>query len=400
MRSLTSANRWERGRVGGIASAPLGRIISRLREAVSVIAIALVSAPALADTYNWTFDDTPYSSGSGTLTTGAAVSGGSPIPGTGGSQSVPEGGGFAITGITGTFNGYTILGLSDDPDFAGDNILYPAGNGSPASNGTTRCPTCLPAYLDKNGVAFVLDAPPLLIQGPYVYPAIYFMAYIPGNGLDDVVCCYFSDNEVLNAYSADATFTLVDVTPQVNCFLKGTHVLTSRGEIEIEKLRDEDEVVTARGGHRRIKRIQRQILELSLDHMPVRISRHALDDNTPHRDLYLSPAHCVYIDGVLIPVIDLVDGNTVARDLPEAIGEIEYYHIELETHEVIFAEGAQAETLLADGMNRCAPYFARDGGRSELKAALRRIAWPLVDVRDPIQVAYDRIAVGAAENAD
>jgi hypothetical protein len=30
--------------------------------------------------------------------------------------------------------------------------------------------------------------------------------------------------------------------------------------------------------------------------------------------------------------------------MPEGVEEIEYFHIELETHEVIFAEGAAAET--------------------------------------------------------
>ena len=32
--------------------------------------------------------------------------------------------------------------------------------------------------------------------------------------------------------------------------------------------------------------------------------------------------------------------------MPEGVKEIEYFHIELETHEVIFAEGAAVETLL------------------------------------------------------
>jgi hypothetical protein len=32
--------------------------------------------------------------------------------------------------------------------------------------------------------------------------------------------------------------------------------------------------------------------------------------------------------------------------MPEGVEEIDYFHIELETHEVIYAEGAAAETLL------------------------------------------------------
>ena len=79
---------------------------------------------------------------------------------------------------------------------------------------------------------------------------------------------------------------------------------------------------------------------------PVRISRFALDERTPHRDLYLSPNHAIYIDGVLVPAKYLINGTSIVQAMPEGVEEIEYFHIELETHEVIFAEGVAAETLL------------------------------------------------------
>ena len=71
---------------------------------------------------------------------------------------------------------------------------------------------------------------------------------------------------------------------------------------------------------------------------PVRISQFALDEWTPHRDLYLSPNHALYIDGALIPAKYLVNGTSIVQAMPEGVEEIEYFHIELETHEVIFAE--------------------------------------------------------------
>ena len=80
--------------------------------------------------------------------------------------------------------------------------------------------------------------------------------------------------------------------------------------------------------------------------LPVRVSRFALDEHTPHRDLYVSPNHALLLDGVLIPAIYLVNGTSIVQAMPEGVGEIDYFHIELETHEVIFAEGAAAETLL------------------------------------------------------
>jgi hypothetical protein len=54
----------------------------------------------------------------------------------------------------------------------------------------------------------------------------------------------------------------------------------------------------------------------------------------------------VLIDDVLIEVKDLVNGISITRAVPEGTRDIEYFHIEIETHEVILAEGAPVETLL------------------------------------------------------
>jgi hypothetical protein len=71
----------------------------------------------------------------------------------------------------------------------------------------------------------------------------------------------------------------------------------------------------------------------------VKISRFAIDGTAPHSDLYVSPAHAIYVDGVLIPVDNLVNGVTIVADAkPEALS-LTYFHIELETHEAILAEG-------------------------------------------------------------
>ena len=110
--------------------------------------------------------------------------------------------------------------------------------------------------------------------------------------------------------------------------------------------------MTAKGAALPIKWIGRQHFKqdegLSWDKtiLPVRISRFAFDDRTPQSDLYLSPNHALFIDGVLIPAVYLVNGSSIVQVMPEGVKEIEYFHVELETHEVIFAEGAAVETLL------------------------------------------------------
>src|SRR6476620_11294863 len=219
--------------------------------------------------------------------------------------------------------------------------------------------------------------------------------------------------------------------PEAVCYLRGTNIRTTKTGRRVEELNIGDLVVTLSGESKPIKWIGRQRFEKKsecwpADVEPVRIRRFALDERTPHRDLYLSPNHALYIDGVLIPAIYLVNGTSIVQAMPEGVEEIEYFHIELETHEVIFAEGGAAETLLvmkerealadlirekfdnfaerkqlygndAGAMAPCAPRVCYNGRRSELKALLRRAASPVLDIRDPIQIAYDRIAARAAE---
>lgn len=210
------------------------------------------------------------------------------------------------------------------------------------------------------------------------------------------------------------------------CMLLGTRVLTSHGAERVENLSIGDHAITSRGEAKPIKWIGRRRFTQGPSAQwpdsvhPVRVSRSALADNVPQADLYLSPMHALFIDGVLIPVKDLVNGTSIAYAMPEGAIDIEYFHIELETHEVILAEGAPVETLLVTGeygrehfsnfaeyqrrygrdtapaMEPFAPVLGYFGGRDHLKALLRLGVSPVVDVRDPIQVAYDRLAARAA----
>lgn len=169
------------------------------------------------------------------------------------------------------------------------------------------------------------------------------------------------------------------------CFLAGTHILTEDGDAQIDTLAAGDILVTNRG-----RMPVKRIVSFRSDEAPVRVKARALDGSLPRRDLCLTASHCLYVDGVLIPARDLVNEASIA--FADDIAGAEYFHIELETHEAIHAEGALAETLLAEHMTPYAPIVRYDGGRSELKALLRRLSSPFVDIRDPIQVAYDSIA--------
>src|SRR5262245_59229188 len=140
--------------------------------------------------------------------------------------------------------------------------------------------------------------------------------------------------------------------PSVSCYLRGTEILTTKAGLRVEDLKIGEKVLTVSGKSKPIKWISRQRFKKIAASvwpksvLPVRVSRFALDQQTPHRDLYVSPNHGLLLDGVLIPAIYLVNGTSIVQALPEGVEEIDYFHIELETHEIVFAEGAAAETLL------------------------------------------------------
>ena len=54
----------------------------------------------------------------------------------------------------------------------------------------------------------------------------------------------------------------------------------------------------------------------------------------------------MYLEGVLIEARDLVNGVSVVQ--AEAVDEVEYLHIELDSHDVIVAEGALSESFIDD----------------------------------------------------
>ena len=135
------------------------------------------------------------------------------------------------------------------------------------------------------------------------------------------------------------------------CYCRGTLIETVRGENRIEDLKIGDQVMTKSGWTRPIKWIGRRSYSGRLvmgrkDILPVCIKAGALSDKVPKRDLWLSPHHAMFLEGVLIEAKDLVNGASILQ--AEHVDEVEYFHIELETHDVIVAEGALSETFIDD----------------------------------------------------
>jgi hypothetical protein len=135
----------------------------------------------------------------------------------------------------------------------------------------------------------------------------------------------------------------------VACFVRGTLIRTVRGEMPVESLMMDDEVVTLDGSARPIKWIGRRtfstrFIKASSRIVPVLVRADALAPGVPSRDLRVSPEHALWVDGVLVPAGDLLNGRTILRDVSG--DTIDYYHIELDEQSLIYADGAPAETYV------------------------------------------------------
>jgi hypothetical protein len=135
------------------------------------------------------------------------------------------------------------------------------------------------------------------------------------------------------------------------CYLRGTHILTPTGEVKIEDIKIGDSVVTRFGGLQAVKWVGRQsfdgrFLANDAEKIPVTISAGALGPNQPVRDLSVSPAHSMLINGQLVLAKNLVNGITIRQDnVPD---RVDYFQIELDGHDCVIAEGTFSETF-ADG---------------------------------------------------
>ncbi|MCH4091031.1 Hint domain-containing protein [Acetobacter sp.] len=136
------------------------------------------------------------------------------------------------------------------------------------------------------------------------------------------------------------------------CYCSGTLIATKDGEVPVEQLKIGDMVRTASGTLKKIRWIGRrsygaEFVSNNRGLMPVLIRAGALADNVPRRDLKVSPLHAMYLDGVLVAASALINGETVIQcDVKE---QIEYFNIELDTHDLLMAEGAPSESYVEDG---------------------------------------------------
>lgn len=93
--------------------------------------------------------------------------------------------------------------------------------------------------------------------------------------------------------------------------------------------------------------------------LPVRIPQGAFGNDLPHRDLLVSPQHRILVSSHVVG--RMFDGDEVLIAAKHLIGvanidydfdtkEVQYIHLLLDGHEILYANGAEAESLLLGKM--------------------------------------------------
>ena len=152
-------------------------------------------------------------------------------------------------------------------------------------------------------------------------------------------------------YSQALSPTTTQILLEVACFLPGTLILTDRGEVAVEDLQTDATIITSSGQQRRLSWIGQGRALATRGRRgaatPVIVRKGSLSDNVPHHDLHITKGHSLYLDGALIPVEYLVNHRSILWD--DHAQEVTIYHLELDTHDVLLANGAPAESYRDDG---------------------------------------------------
>lgn len=156
----------------------------------------------------------------------------------------------------------------------------------------------------------------------------------------------------------------LDLAPGVICFARGTMIRTPDGAKPVEDLHEGDQLQTKDDGAQEILWTGRKRMSgarlYAMPHLrPIRIRAGALGDaalglDVPEDDLLVSPQHRVLVRGaaaevlfqtpeVLVAAEDLVNDRTITVDY--GVREVEYVHLMLERHQVVWANGVETESF-------------------------------------------------------
>ncbi len=188
------------------------------------------------------------------------------------------------------------------------------------------------------------------------------------------------------------------------CFVAGTAILTRHGEVPVEALHVGDEVVAVLSGKLApVIWLGRRTVDCTrvrhpAELWPFRVRAHTFGPGRPHRDLFLSPDHAIYAEGVLIPIRHLENGTSVVREPRDVVT---YFHVELERHDVLLAEGLGTESYLDTGNREDFVGVERDPSSLAVQGAAAEQIWadrgcaPLQTAGPPVRTARAKLAARA-----
>ena len=219
---------------------------------------------------------------------------------------------------------------------------------------------------DVVGITFVGDQP----------PAGTTLTYIQGVSVYD---------------NTPAPIPIADII----CFTAGTKIDTPNGGVAVENLKVGDLVLTMDEGPKPIRWIGKTTVQGIGKFAPVRFETNAIGNSQP---FMVSPNHRVLINGpmaelhfgeteVLVPAKALVNGDTITQTDQ---AKVTYFHILLNGHEVIYANGAPTESLFTGEMAMSA---LDDDARAEIAALFPNIDQRPVKPARPIMSYRETRAV-------
>jgi hypothetical protein len=255
------------------------------------------------------------------------------------------------------------------------------------------------SYFPEGGTLSELDSDSQLLPGDTLvdeYGIIY--AFEGTTSAGDLVASWYpmpSTQETVilrqagtfTAYAGPVAYTAGTLAI---CFLRGTLILTARGEVKVERLGAGDLVATKFGGLRPVRWMGTQRFEGRLagkGHQPIRFVAGSLGQGVPSCDLFVSPGHAMLIPGgdggeLLAHAGALVNGETITQE--RVRGEIEYFHIDLGPHDCVLASGAWAESYFEDrnrdAFHNAAEFHALNPGHAAERQAT---CLPIVTAEHP-----------------
>lgn len=189
------------------------------------------------------------------------------------------------------------------------------------------------------------------------------------------------------------------------CFLAGTMIRMKDGLVAVEDVHVGDTIMvrnedgtfrpdTVKWVGKKKAQIRAVNAHPDVAGYPVRIQKGALAEGVPFKDLLVTPEHCLFINGAFVPVRMLVNGNSISYDMNTS--SYEYFHIEVDQHSVIEADGVLTESYLNTGNKVSFETTSEDtvafGYFESMKEWNVDSAAPLMTTREFVEPIYHAIA--------